>query len=125
MKIPVFSIIALAAIYLMSCLTSPPTFEEKAVSAGITIIRIDDEKKPIMTELLSTCSPVGRIESLPIEQEGDHIINRALDLGANVVHIYYGDYYLERTSGTNEKPKFHYIVRFWKCKQPIDEKKEK
>lgn len=106
----------------MSCLPIPPTFEEKTVLAGITIIRSDDEKKPIMTELLSKCSPVGRIESVPFEQEGEQIINRALDLDANVVHIYYADYYSEKKS---EEPTLRYVTRFWKCKEPIEKKNEK
>ena len=122
MKIALFSIIVFAAIYLMSCLTPAPTFEEKAESSGITIIKSSDEKKPVMTELTSKCSPVGRIEALPFEQEGDQIINKALSLGANVVHIYYDDYYSEKKS---DKPKLRYITRFWICKQPIKEKKEK
>ena len=122
MRTTVFSIIVFAGIYLMSCLTPPPTFEEKAMSAEITIIRSSDEKKPIMTELLSKCSPVGRIEAVPIEQEGYHIINRALSLGANVVHIYYADYNSEKKS---DKPTLHYMTRFWICKQPIVEKKKK
>ena len=118
-SIAVFSMV-FSAIYLMSCLTSP-TFDEKAVSTEITIIRDSDEKKPIMRELLSKCSPVGRIEQLPIEQKGDYVINRALDLGANVVHIYYA----EKKSDTDNKSGLHYVMRFWKCKQPIDEGKKK
>jgi hypothetical protein len=121
MKITLFSIIVFAAIYLMSCLT-PHTFEEKAMSSKITIIRSSDEKDPIMTELLSKCSPAGRIESVSFEQEGDRIINRALDLGANVVHIYYDEFYSEKKS---DGPSLHYITRFWTCKQPLETKRVK
>ena len=123
MKRIAFFIIAFAVIYFMSCLT--PTFQEKAVSTGITIIRDGDEKKPIMEELLSKCRPAGRIEALPSEQEGDYVINRARDLGANVVHIYYTDYYSEKKSAGDYKPKLHHVVRFWICGQPIGKKNEK
>ena len=108
----------------MSCIT-PPSFEEKAALTGITIIRGDyDEKKPIMKELLSKCSPVGRIEALPEEQEGDYIINRAVSLGANAVYIYYMDNYSEKKSDDNDHySELHYVVRFWVCSQPIGKKK--
>ena len=119
MKITLFSILVFALIYLMSCFTPPPTFEEKAVSTGITIIRSSDEKNPIMAELLSKCSPVGRIESVPFVDEGERIINKASSLGANVVHIYYDEYYSEKKS---DSPELRYVTRFWMCKQPIETK---
>jgi len=123
-SIIVFSIV-FSAIYLTSCLTLSPTFEEKAVSAGITIIRDSDEKKPIMRELLSKCSPVGKIEQLSAEEEGENIINKALDLGANVVHIYYTDNYSEEKTDFIYGGTVHYVTRFWKCKQPIGEERKK
>ena len=125
MKRTAFSIILFAVIYLTSCVTFPPTFEEKAASTGIVIVRGGDEKEPIIKELLSKCSPAGRIEPLPIEREGDYVINRALDLGANAVYIYYTGYYSEKKSDTDNVSKLHYITRFWICKQPIGEQNEK
>jgi len=120
MKRAVFPIILFAAIYLISCVTFPPTFQEKAASTGIVIVRGDGEKEPIIKELLSKCSPAGRIEPLPTEREGDYVINRALDLGANAVYIYYIDYYSEKKSDADrDVPTPHYVTRFWICKQPI------
>ena len=125
MKRIAFYITAFTAIYLMACLTSSPSFDEKAASTGITIIKDSDEKKPIMEELLSKCRPAGRIEALPEEKEGDYIINRARDLGANIVHIYYTDYYSEKKSDEGHKPELHCVVRFWTCSRPISKKNEK
>ena len=122
MKIAVFSITIFAAIYLMSCLT--PGFDKKATSAGITIIRGGDEKKQAVRELLSKCSPVGRIEALSAEQRGDHVINRALALGANVVHIYYTEYYSEKMPDKDYKPELRHVTRFWICDQPITQEKD-
>jgi len=119
MRIAVFSITIFTAIYLMSC--AGPSFEEKATSAGITIIRGSDETKQIVKELLSKCTPAGRIEALPIEQGGDHVINRALALGANVVHIYYTEYYSEKKS---DRLELHHVTRFWICNQPIGKNKK-
>ncbi|MCL2026640.1 MAG: hypothetical protein FWG92_07540 [Leptospirales bacterium] len=126
MKKMVFFIMLLTMIYLASCVTFPPTFEEKATATGITIIRSSDEKKPIMKELLSKCIPTGKIEQLPAEQNGDYVINKALNLGANVVHIYYAGSYSEKKSDAADYgPKLHYVTRFWICKQPIGAKDEK
>ena len=123
MKRTLSSIILFAAIYLVSCETLP-TFEEKAASTGITIIQGNrDEKGPVMRELLSKCRPAGRIEALTGKQQGDYVINRALGLGANTVHIYY-TYYAWEESGDNYAPQqLHYMARFWICKNPIEKPK--
>jgi len=123
MKRTIFFIIVFTALYLASCLTFPPTFEEKAALTGITIVRDNDEGKPILKELLSKCHPAGKIEQLPSDQEGDYVINKALNLGANVVHIYYADYYFEKKPDVNYGSKLHYVTRFWICNHPIGEKK--
>jgi len=126
MKRTVFLItIMLAAGYMASCLTTAPTFEEKAASTGIAIIEGNKhEKGPIMKELLSKCSPAGRIEALTAEQQGDYIINRALELGANAIHIYYA-YSAKESSANIGTYQLHYMIRFWVCKEPIDAEKNK
>jgi len=122
-----------AAVYLVSCLTAPPTFEDKASSVGMTIIKGNEhEKGPVMKELLSKCSPTGKIEALTAEREGDYIINRALDLGANTVHIYYAYYAgkesatgtgVGKESGAGTGLQLYYMTRFWICKEPINVEK--
>ena len=113
-----------AAVYLVSCLTAPPTFEDKASSIGMTIITGNEhEKGPVMKELLSKCRPTGKIEALTVEQEGDYIINRALDLGANAVHIYYA-YYAGKESDAKTGLQLYYMTRFWICKEPVNAEKK-
>ena len=119
MKRIIFFTILFSAIYIISCMTVPPTFEEKAASVGLTIIWGDyDEKRPVMQELLSKCSPAGKIEELPIKQEGDYLINRAVELGANAVHIYYINAASIKINANDGSP-LHYMARFWRCKDPI------
>ena len=124
MKRIIFFITLFVAIYLASCITLPPTFEEKATSTGIAIIQGNkDEKGPVMQELLSKCSPAGRIEALTGKQQGDYVINRALELGANTVHIYY-IYYGKEESDTNyDSQQLYYMTRFWICKDFVENQK--
>ncbi|MCL1833584.1 MAG: hypothetical protein FWG49_03690, partial [Leptospirales bacterium] len=120
-----FFIILFAAIYIISCAIAP-TFEEKAISIGLTIIEGEkDEKGAAMQELLSKCSPVGKIEALSAKQKGDYIINKAVQQGANTVHIYYTDYLKEEFNTEDNSPQLHYIARFWKCKDPIKNPKKR
>ncbi|MDR3237716.1 MAG: hypothetical protein LBT84_04355 [Spirochaetia bacterium] len=99
---------------LFSC-AHVPTLQEKADAANISIVSGFAEWDEAVQELFEKCVPTGRIEYVKVRNQGDVILSRASELNANALHIYYFDYAADDVDN-------NYIVRFWKCKEPLKNK---